>query len=582
MPMKFTYKHKILLYFCVVFSIFTVGIVVFQSYRERIYKSEDLKNTLTGYTDIISAQIHRSNQNDTSDFGKTRQLLTLFPKNLRLTIINHDGRVLFDSDITDQELTDNHIQRDEIIEAEQLGRGSAIRKSKTTGKEYFYYAKSYEDYFIRAALPNDVEVQSQLKAERLFLYFVVGWFLIAFIALVVISDRFGQAITALRNFVTSTEKHIPDYDKMHLPDTELGEIVSKIAEGYKLLEQRSEQLESEREKLIRHFNYADEGLAIFAENRMVIYANSHFIQYLNTITDQSTALVNTMFSDPVFAKLKEFLDEQHEHASTPIFTLKIEKNNRCFEVRLLLFGDRSFEITLRDITSFELTRTLKQQITGNIAHELKTPVSSISGYIETLLSQRNLPEDKTQFFLERAHSQVIRLTELINDIALITKIEEAAELFDREPINVRDTLSEAVYDLKKTAAEQGDRIVMEVSEHIYVRGYKPLLYAIFRNLIENALTHAGSSVEISISCYMEDDTFYYFSFYDTGSGIPEKHLLRIFERFYRIDDGRSRLKGGGSGLGLSIVKNAIALHGGEIIAKNRKNGGLEFLFTLRK
>lgn len=579
--MKFTYKQKILLYFFVVFSIFTVGIIVFQAQRERIYKSEDLKNTLTGYTDIISAQIHKANPDKNLDFDDTRQLLTLFPNNLRLTIIAKDGHVMFDSDINSSDRTDNHMQRDEIVEAVKYGRGSAIRKSKSTGKEYFYYAKVYDDYFIRAALPNDVQVQSQLKAERLFLYFVVGWFLIAFIALVAISDRFGRAITALRNFVVSTEKHSLDYDKMQFPDTELGEIVSKIAEGYTLLEHRSRQLESEQEKLIRHFNYADEGLAIFTKDRDVIYANSHFIQYINTIIDRSTSLVDSIFGDPIFAKLNEFLDGQHDQSSTPICTLKLEKNNRCFEVRLLLFGDRSFEITLRDITTFEITRTLKQQITGNIAHELKTPISSISGYIETLLSQKNLTEEKTQYFLERAHSQVVRLTDLISDIALITKIEEASELFEREPINVKDTLGEAVYDLKDMIAEQGDKTKIDVSENVYIRGYRPLLYAIFRNLTENSLAHAGSSVEISISCYMEDETFYYFSYYDTGAGIPEGHLFRIFERFYRIDDGRSRLKGG-SGLGLSIVKNAVALHGGEIIAKNRKGGGLEFLFTLKK
>jgi signal transduction histidine kinase len=122
---------------------------------------------------------------------------------------------------------------------------------------------------------------------------------------------------------------------------------------------------------------------------------------------------------------------------------------------------------------------------------------------------------------------------------------------------------------------------LSVEENVVVRGNRTLLYSIFFNLCTNALKYAGENVTISIHNYMEDDEYYYFSFSDNGKGIEDKYLDHIFERFYRITEGRTRDKGG-SGLGLSIVKDAVNFHNGVILAKNRSQGGLEFLFTLRK
>ena len=108
-----------------------------------------------------------------------------------------------------------------------------------------------------------------------------------------------------------------------------------------------------------------------------------------------------------------------------------------------------------------------------------------------------------------------------------------------------------------------------------------LLYSIFRNLMDNAIAYAGTNIHININCFREDENFYYFSFADTGIGVSPEHLNRLFERFYRVDKGRSR-KLGGTGLGLAIVKNAVIIHGGTISAKNNQGGGLEFVFTLAK
>jgi signal transduction histidine kinase len=226
-------------------------------------------------------------------------------------------------------------------------------------------------------------------------------------------------------------------------------------------------------------------------------------------------------------------------------------------------------------------RQLKQEMTNNIAHELKTPVSSIRGYLEILLSKKNIDESKKHYFLERSYSQTLRLSNLINDVSIINKMEESSELFLKEEVYVSDIAGEAILELEDKIQDRNISISNSISADISIVGNHSLLYGIFRNLIENAVSHAGENIEVGMECHREDMEFYYFRFYDTGCGIQEQYLTRIFDRFLRIDEGRSR-KNGGTGLGLSIVKHAVLFHGGGIIAKNAEHGGLEFYFSLAK
>ena len=220
-------------------------------------------------------------------------------------------------------------------------------------------------------------------------------------------------------------------------------------------------------------------------------------------------------------------------------------------------------------------------MTNNIAHELKTPVTSIRGNLETLQQQHEISPDKQRFFLDRAYTQALRLSDLIRDVALITKIEEATDLFERKPVDLKQVVEEVIADHKNTLDAHRVQIVDRIGRGTTVEGNHTLLYSIFWNLTDNAVNYAGEGVTITIEQYAEDDDFYYFSFHDNGCGVPEADLEKIFVRFYRVDEGRSR-KNGGSGLGLSIVRNSVLYHKGRISAKNRKEGGLEFLFSLAK
>ena len=224
---------------------------------------------------------------------------------------------------------------------------------------------------------------------------------------------------------------------------------------------------------------------------------------------------------------------------------------------------------------------LKKQMTSNIAHELRTPVTSIRGYLETLIACPDMKPEKKQEFIEKAYNQTLRLSELITDMALISKMEERSAKFQKEDIDLFDVSNEVFEEFGERIAANSVKVENMLEPGTVLTGNKTLVYTIIRNLVENSLKYAGNDITIHLECYSSIEKFCYLTYYDTGEGVPQEHLDQIFERFYRIEEGRTR-DVGGSGLGLSIVKNAVKFHGGDIRAINRQWGGLQFFFSLRR
>ena len=227
----------------------------------------------------------------------------------------------------------------------------------------------------------------------------------------------------------------------------------------------------------------------------------------------------------------------------------------------------------------ERTR-LKRQLTNNINHELKTPVASIQVCLETLLSGIALSDEKRQELIERCYAHNDRLRRLLNDVSLITRMEDGSALINREKVVINEIIDEVAEELAVMPEEERLMLHTDFNDKVIIDGNPSLIGTIFRNLTENAIAYSEGK-NIYISLLENNDNMCSIRFEDDGKGVEPRHLPHLFERFYRVDKGRSRQKGG-TGLGLAIVKHAVQFHGGTITVVNRPNGGLRFDFILNK
>ncbi len=229
----------------------------------------------------------------------------------------------------------------------------------------------------------------------------------------------------------------------------------------------------------------------------------------------------------------------------------------------------------------EMKQTLmRRQLTQNIAHEIKTPVASILGYTETLLSTPDIPSETAKRFLERTHVQAQRLTSLLADLSILNRVDYAPHVIAMHRVNVSQLVGDVVQDVELALKKKDMKLNNYLPEDIIVNGNESLIYSIFSNLIDNSINYAGEGSTIEI---LASDTIQHWNFIyrDNGMGVEEQHLSRLFERFYRVDKGRSRSMGG-TGLGLAIVKNAVLQHNGTITVEKLNEGGLQFKFSLKK
>ena len=224
---------------------------------------------------------------------------------------------------------------------------------------------------------------------------------------------------------------------------------------------------------------------------------------------------------------------------------------------------------------------IKHQLTNNINHEIKNPVHAIQACLETIINNKDRLDHNAIFeLLQRAYDNVNRLCSLLHDISIITRISEASDKIEKQIVDVSRIIDDVKSSIAVYPPEKQMRINVKVPEGVVINGNESLVESIFSNLVNNSIAYSGGR-DIFISLVEETPEYYRFTFADNGVGVSEEHINRLFERFYRVDEGRSR-KVGGTGLGLAIVKNAVLFHQGTISVKNRHAGGLEFTFTLHK
>ena len=472
-----SFQRNLLLSIGGVFLLFAICFSVYQYKREKEYKIDILHSRLQMYNYEMVQTVGKDSMNCSRrfrDYVVHHQM-----EGLRVSVIDKEGRVIFDSYDTDVEALGNHLQRTEIQQALREGSGYDIKRmSQSTHETYFYSATRFDDVIVRAAVPYSAELTRSLQADNTYIYYSGVLTLLLGIVLYYITHRISRHIGYLREFAVKAEEGEKlDHElERRLPDDELGDI-------------------------------------------------SHTIIML-------------------YWKLRHSEEEK---------------------VRI------------------------KRQLTQNAAHELKTPAASIHGYLESIIDNPDMPEDKKKHFLERCFAQSERMNKLLLDMSALTKLDEIDD--DRSearqayrPVDVLQIIQSALDDTALQLQEKGIAPSLQLPQHVEVLGDQSLIYSIFRNLIDNAIAYATGASLLSITCAeveKEGRHFYEFIVSDNGQGVEAQHLTHLFERFYRVDKGRSR-KLGGTGLGLAIVKNAVAAHGGQATALSTPGGGLTIRFTLAR
>lgn len=461
---------------------------------------------------------------------------------LRLTIIKaHTGDVLFDSSLPQSAaVAENHAGRKEVLQALEEGVGYDVRRVSSVHEEEYSYVATYRteyDFVVRSSLPYKLAMKSDNSAD-LILVIAAG----VIIAIVLYLLYRIMKLAGSSEFAT--------------------------------------------QKLLQHLRIAQEGIAIFDSKRRLVFANMLFSEYADLLSSKHLSKVDEILQQPEFRTITRFIENDgylNNEVRENHVSQKVEVAGRVFEIRGVLFKDKGFEVSINDITATEEQSRIKRQLTQNAAHEFKTPVCSIQGYLETIIQNypHNLSDEQLMHFLKRCYSQSSRLNNLVQDMSQLNEMSSPAQRVCKEIIDVSLLVRNMVTEMNNKIVEQNITVVDELPDSLYINADSSMLYSIFRNLMDNVVSYAGAGVIVRISCFRSDENFCYFSFSDNGSGVPEEHLPRIFERFYRVDKGRSR-KLGGTGLGLAIVKNAVALHGGTISAKRSLEGGLEFVFNLQR
>lgn len=476
------------LYFSVltVFLVFAVSFIVFQQNREKQFKINTLTLKLANYNELLMEDLLLSTSqgilmSDSIDMvdsvrvaeAKLQEFVRAHEsKDLRVTLVKPDGKVVYDNMSKDYRHFSNHAKREEIVEALKVGQGTSVeRQSKTLKQDYFYVASYFpkSHLIVRTALPYNNDLAKSLQADQHYIWFAIIAIILLTIVLYRFTYRLGKNVSKLTIFAYKADHNesLEVEDLAKFPNDELGEIAERIIKMYKRVQ-----------------------------------------------------------------------------------TTRKEQD------------------------------VLKRQLTQNIAHELKTPVASIQGYLETILDNPHINEQTKEQFLQRCYAQSERLTSLLHDISTLNRLDDGSDMIDFEAVDITQMVNDITKETALARQEHKMTFGNQLPERIVVKGNRSLLYSVFRNLTDNAIAYAGEGRTMTLEA-KEQGNKWHFIFRDNGQGVPPEHLARLFERFYRVDKGRSR-KMGGTGLGLAIVKNAVLLHGGTIRVSNLPEGGLKFEFTIKK
>lgn len=538
-----------------------------------------------------SAVIMRSSLDGVFQQGITEPLQEKIKKlgeqtGTRLTLIDMDGVVIADSDQDTLEMVremENHKNRVEIIQAISTGSGSSERISPTLSEPMRYYAVLFEENgqpegIVRVAITM-AKIQTEISSIQKLIWSIA--LLVSFTVMLLtywVVARMIRPLTILTNAAESIAGG--DYDqKLYFPQhDELGILAQSFNHMSKVMAERVRQLQASGDRLSTVLEGMVEGVIAVNERQHVLFANESAGRLLFFAPDQAQGK----------ALFESVRNHQLQNAVTEV--LKTLEPQRM-EVELESTSDRILGVTttplpgdpcpglvivLFDMTELRRLESLRQEFVANVSHELKTPLSSIKAYTETLIRGAMDDPEISQTFLMRIEEQAERLHELIMDLISLASIESGNQVFDIISIELRPFVESCLVDQQKVAETKNIELVIEEKEPgIKVKADEEGLHQILGNLINNAIKYTPDQGRITIRWELENPATVLLQVQDTGIGIEEKYQARLFERFFRVDKARSR-ELGGTGLGLSIVKHLVQSFNGTIGVTSKMGEGSTF------
>lgn len=483
----------------------------------------------------------------------------------RITLIREDGEVLYDSK-KDVKLLPSHKDRPEVIEAKKLGYAQVERYSNTLSKDLYYVSLRLDDgNMIRISREMDNLVGAFTKVLPLdILMSLVIFIVAAFVS----SSLTKKTFDPLNNL----EEDLINIDTNIFP--EISPFINRIKNQKLTIDENYKEIARERDTINTILKNMRESLVIVDENKNLLTVNDSAREIFNSKRDILGENIINLIRDEEILKMA---DEALEGKSTEAITRIGNRDYKCYvnpvfedkRVRglLILFIDETEEIrALR----------LREEFSSNVSHELKTPLTSISGFSELLVN--NLVEDKDkEGFYKLIYNDSKRLLSLVEDIMKISGLENAGD-YDKEEVDLREIISEILKGYEGLIEEKNIKVNFEGDGSLFEN--RTMIWELFSNLINNGLKYnkEGGRLDIKIS---EEEENYKVLIADTGIGIPQEDLARIFERFYRVDKSRSR-RVGGTGLGLSIVKHILQNIDGKVKIYSQLGQGTTFELLLKK
>jgi two-component system, OmpR family, phosphate regulon sensor histidine kinase PhoR len=523
------------------------------------------KEVLAIYNNLV-IKLNRFNNEDLQDFKINNT-------KVRFTLIDKDGNVLSD---TDNENLENHLNREEVIAAFKNDEASSTRYSSTQGTNVVYYATKINDnMIIRASLP--------LYTIRVFSEDYIKYYIIVIIFVVLLS--LGLSLKLIRAIIYPVKELEIATNKIANGDysrrvniytnDEIGSLASTFNNMADQLQSKINDSLDKRNKLEAILESMESGVIAIDNKQKVMLINPYAKNLFGITKDIIGENISEYIIDyDIISFMRNIpaIETKEIKLIHPIQKeLRIKKSSIINDKKIPI----GVVVTVQDITDIKRLENIRSQFVANVSHELKTPLTSIKGFAETLKFVEDI--NTRNKFLDIIDKEVERLTNLINDILILSNIENNHKM-KKDEFNPNKVIEDVINMVTPQMSKKEITIEFINEGTNELIGDRDKFFQMILNLVENAIKYSSNRSNIKIITY-DIKEYVYIEVEDNGVGIPKEDLPRIFERFYRVDKSRAK---GGTGLGLAIVKHIVKMFNGEIFVKSKLNIGTKFTIKLRK